>query len=413
LARELGGGRFAQCIAALACLMSPFVLGVSTFFSMNAFEPLVWLSAVLVVARIINTGNSRLWLLFGVIVGFGLLNKISTGMFVIGIVVGLFFTARRGDLWDRWLWFGGAAATLLFLPHVVWQAVNEFPTVEFIRVAGEQKILHMSLTQFLSAQLLYAGPLAAPIWIAGLGFLLVASGGRPYRMIGFAYLIMLVLTIAQQGKAYYLAPAYPMLLAGGGVAVEQVVRRRWLRTAVAGLVVAGGLLTAPIAVPLLPPEMLVRYMDQIGVAAPREERSHEAELPQHFSDRFGWLNMVETVARVYRSLPPEDRARAAIFTRSYGEAGAIDFFGPRFGLPRASSGHNNYWLWGAGDVTGEVVIAVGPSREALSEIFAEVTQADRVVSRYARADETNLPVFVCRKPKRPIAEIWSQVKRFI
>jgi hypothetical protein len=173
------------------------------------------------------------------------------------------------------------------------------------------------------------------------------------------------------------------------------------------------LLTAPVAVPLLPPATLVRYMQRLGVEAPREERSHEAELPQHFADRFGWQAMAETVARVYQSLPPEDRSRAAIFTRNYGEAGAIDFFGPRYGLPRASSGHNNYWLWGPGDATGEVVIAVGLSREALGESFAEVTQADTVVSRYARADETNLPVFVCRKPKRSIAEIWSRAKRFI
>jgi hypothetical protein len=416
LARELGGGRFAQWIAALACLLMPFLLGVSTFHSMNGIEPLIWLGAALIVARLVNRGDPRLWLAFGVVAGVGLLNKLTMGLFALGIVVGLLFTARRGDLWSGWLWLGGAAAALLFLPHVLWQIANDFPTAEFVRAAAERKIALMSPGQFLAAQLLYAGPLAAPIWLAGVGWLLFARGGRPYRLLGVAYVLMLALLIAQQGKAYYLAPAYPILFAGGGVALEKVSARqgwRWLRPVLTLPVAVGGALTMPLVVPLLRPETLVRYTDRLGIQAPREERLQRVELAQHFADRFGWENMVATVARVHRSLPPEDRARAAIFAGNYGEAGAIDFFGPRHGLPKALSGHNSYWLWGPGDANGEVVISVGVARERLTQMFDEVTQVETIVSPYAMAHETNLPVHVSRRPKRPLAEMWRAIKRFI
>ncbi len=416
LARELGGGRFAQFLAALASLTSPFLLGVSTFYSMNAFEPLVWICGALVVARIVNTDNPKLWLLFGAIVGFGIVNKISTGIFVVGIVVGILTTQRRSDVWTPWLWLGGVTALLLFLPHLLWQISYGFPTAEFIRVASEQKIVHMPLASFLSAQIVYAGPAAAPIWIAGLLSLVATSAGKPYRMIGVGYLVMLVLVVAQQGKAYYLAPAYPMLLAAGGVAVERLTRRRQLRALrpmVVAAVLAGGFLTAPMAVPLLTPDTLARYAKWIGVEAPKEERNQPAALPQHFADRFGWQNMVETVARVYRSLTPEEQQRSTIYTRNYGEAGAIDFFGKKLGLPRATSGHNNYWLWGPGDQIGDIVIAIGPTYTELSEVFDELTHAETIVSRYAMAYETDLPIYICRRPKRPLREIWPQTKRFM
>ena len=136
-------------------------------------------------------------------------------------------------------------------------------------------------------------------------------------------------------------------------------------------------------------------------------------MSQHFADRFGWENLVATGARVYRSLPPDDRTRAAILTGNYGEAGAVYFFGPRHGLPRAISGHNNYWLWGPRQATGELVIAVGVSRGQLAPLFDEVVLADWVTSDYAMTFETNLPIYVCRRPKRPLPEVWPTLKRYI
>jgi len=415
LARELGGGRFAQVLAALTFVFMPVALGMATFYSMNALDLLFWLGAVYVLVRVINTGDARFWVAFGVIVGVGMMNKISVGFLVFGVLVGLALTKQRHLLLSAWFWLGGMIAGLLFLPHVIWQLANGFPTLEFMRNASALKIQAMSVGAYLGAQVLYTSPAAVPIWLGGLTYLLFARAAGAYRALGIAYLAILALLVVQHGKAYYLAPAYPMLFAAGGVAYERLSGRhgwRWLQPVLMGLVTVVGLVVLPIAVPILPPELVVRYATAIGIQAPQEERQQRVVLAQHFADRFGWENMVATVARVYQALPPEDRARAAIFGGNYGEAGAIDFFGRRHGLPHAISGHNNYWLWGPGGTTGEVVIVVGAPRAQLDPLFEDVTQAATVQSEYAMAYETTLPVYVCRRLKRPLAEVWQALKRY-
>jgi hypothetical protein len=417
LARELGGGRFAQVLAALAFAFMPIALGMTTFYSMNALDLLVWVAAVLLLARILGGDDARrTWLAFGAVVGLGMLNKISVGFLVFGVLVGLTLTRERRHLLSPWFWLGGGVAALVFLPHVIWQIAHGLPTLEFMRNATALKIQRMSPAQYLGAQVLYTSPAAVPIWLAGLAYLLFARAAAAYKTLGIAYVAILALLVAQHGKAYYLAPAYPMLLAAGGVAFERLGARggwRWCRPALVSVVVVFGLLALPLSVPILSPERLIRYSAALGVQAPREERQAGAAMSQHFADRFGWENLVTTVARVYRSLPPEDRPRAAILTGNYGEAGAVDFFGPRHGLPRAISGHNNYWLWGPGQAIGELVIAVGVPRRLLAQLFDEIVQADTVTSDYAMAFETNLPIYVCRRPKRPLPEAWPTLKRYI
>jgi 4-amino-4-deoxy-L-arabinose transferase-like glycosyltransferase len=416
LARELGGGRFAQLLAALAFVFMPIALGLATFYSMNAFDLLFWVGAVYVLVRIINSGDARLWVAFGAIVGLGIMNKISVGFLVFGLLVGLALTSQRRLLVSAWFSLGGVIAGLLFLPHIIWQIANGFPTIEFMRNASELKIQAMPVGAYLGAQVFYTSPAAVPIWVGGLAYLLFVRSAAAYRALGIAYVAILALLVAQHGKAYYLAPAYPMLFAAGGVAYERLSAGRgwrWVRPALVGLVTVVGLVLLPMAVPILPPESVVRYATAIGIQAPQEERQQRVALPQHFADRFGWENMVATVARVYQALPAEDRARTAIVASNYGEAGAIDFFGRRYGLPHAISPHNNYWLWGPGDITGEVAIVIGAPRQQIEILFEDVTQAATVESEYAVAYETNLPVYVCRHLKRPLAEVWPALKRYI
>jgi len=221
-----------------------------------------------------------------------------------------------------------------------------------------------------------------------------------------------VLLLLQHAKPYYLSPAYPALLAAGAVAAERV-QRRWLRPALALWLVVGGATVGVMAIPALPPATYLRVSRLLGITAPQEERGHTAEMPQVLADRFGWENMTATIARVYHALPPEQRGRAAILAGNYGEAAAVDFFGPGYGLPKAISGHNNYWLWGPHGATGEVVIAVGIPKDALAQYFATVEQADMVVSPYALPMETNLPVYVCRALRIPIEQAWPLLKHFI
>jgi 4-amino-4-deoxy-L-arabinose transferase-like glycosyltransferase len=416
LARAMGGGRVAQWLAALAYLTVGTALAISTFFSMNVFDQLFWIGAALIVVRLIDSGSPRWWVPFGVVIGLGMLNKISIGFFVFALLVGLAVTPQRALLRSRWLLVGGAIAALFFLPHVLWQVGYGFPTLEFIRNAQQYKIVSMSPAQYLGAQIVETNPFTLPIWLAGLGALLFGRRLRPFRCLGVAYLTALAVFLLQSAKPYYLAPAYPMLIAAGACVVEALARRRGLRLlpAVAGVwLVAGGLCVAPLTLPLLSPDDFVRYARLIGMQPPREERSAPAELPQYFADRFGWENMVATVARAFAALPSDERAQAAILTGNYGEAGAVDFFGRAYGLPRAISGHNSYWLWGPGTVSGNVVIAVGIPRTELQQVFESVEQVDMVVSPYAVPYETRLPVFVCRRLRVPLPQAWSRMKHFV
>jgi hypothetical protein len=248
-------------------------------------------------------------------------------------------------------------------------------------------------------------------------FYLFSREGRPYRLLGCIYVILFVLFMFQNARFYFLAPAYPMLFAAGGVAFERFVRRRrwgWLKPACISILAVSGVVVAPLTVvPVLSFETLASITGTVnGNAGIQAEAREAAQIPLNFADRFGWEGMVATVAEVYEELPPEEQAKACILTGNYGEAGAIDFFGPDYGLPKAISGHNNYYLWGPGDCTGEVVISVGVPLERLEAIFGEVEQVDAVTCEYCMPDETNLPIYLYSSPIDPLGESWSQFKHY-
>jgi hypothetical protein len=417
MARELGGGRFAQGLAALGMLVAPAVLAFDSFLSMNAFEPLFWMLCAYLVMRILNDGNPKLWLLVGPAAGVGLLNKHTMLAFGFALVVGLLLTPARVQLRSKWIWLAGLVALVIFLPNLLWEATHQWPQVEVVRNAQRFKNFPIPPLQFLVEQVIFLHPLTFPIWVGGLWFYFFAKAGKRFRCLGWAYLILLVLLLGLRGKTYYLLPAYPMLFAAGAVFLEQAALApewRWLKPGVVTALVLGGLVTLPYGLPVLPVDSFIRYEKMVPIArSVRTERDPLGELPQLYADMFGWENMVATVARVYRDLPPQDRVKCAIFTENYGEAGAIDFFGGTQGLPKAISGHNNYWFWGPGSYTGEIVISVGVPREKLERMFGQIEQVATISSLYAMPVETNLPVYLCREPKAPLAQLWPLTRYYI
>ncbi|MDQ3588794.1 MAG: glycosyltransferase family 39 protein [Actinomycetota bacterium] len=412
MARELGGGRFAQGMAALATLVAPSFLVMGTFLSMDAFDQLWWVLASYFLLLILKREKPRLWLVFGLVAGLGLLTKITMLYFGFAVFVGLLLTPARRHLLTPWPWLGGVVASAFLLPYVFWQLRHGWPTLEFWADYGE-KVDPASPLEFLIEQVVMMQPPTLPLWLAGLYYFFFSGDGRRFRLIGWIYIILLVIFALQNAKFYFLAPAYPVLFAAGAFVVERFVWRRsrgWLKGAYAAILLMSGIVFAPLVVPLLPADTLANITG--GGAGIKQERREEGRLPQHFADRFGWENMVATVAGVYQGLPPQERSRACIFTGNYGEAGAIDFFGSKYGLPGAISGHNSYHVWGPGDCTGEILISVGVPRSDLETAFQDVEQKDTVRCEYCMPDEDNLPVYVCRDPKVSLREVWPQVKHF-
>jgi Dolichyl-phosphate-mannose-protein mannosyltransferase len=420
IARELGAGRFGQFLAGLCVLAAPMYLGSQHTYSMNSIDQLVWSAAILVLIRILEGSARASWPVLGVLLGIGFLNKISVLWLIAGLALGLVLTRRRTLFFTRGPWIAIAIAGAMFAPHVAWQVAHGWPTLEFIRNAAEQKNAPTTALEFLGTQVMAMNPATAPIWIAGIAWCFLAREGRPWRFLAIAFTAVLVSFAASgNSKAHYLAPAYPMMFAAGSVAIERFCAasapRHTLAWALTALVIAFGAISAPFALPLLAPESFVRYMRALGRTPQAEERSGVGELPQHYADMFGWDELAEKVARAYRALPPEDRERCSFFAQNYGEAGALDALGPRHGLPggRALSGHNSYWMWGPRGRTGEVMIVIGGELRDNEQYFESVERVDTIHCEHCMPYERELPIYLCRKIKIPLAEAWPRLKHFI
>jgi len=413
MARELSGGKYAHFLAAFCVLLAPVYLTFDSFFSMNAFEPVFWMTCAAIVLRILNGGNPKLWILCGLIAGLGILNKHSMLFFCSGIAVGLLAASVRKHFRQPWIWLGGGIVFLCFLPNLLWEIHYGWPTLALFHAVMGTKYVTVSPWEYIWQQTLLTHPLATPIWIAGLYFLLRDPLGKKYAVLAWAYFTVLAEMLILHGKIYYLAPAYIMLLAAGSVWIElRLVPRvgAWLRPTVAVPLLIGGLIAAPLAMPILPVEATIRYTRFWDVHSIRVENVPVSELPQIFADMFGWQEQVRAVAGAYKALPDAERAQAVVLAYNYGEASAVDYFGSKLGLPRAISGHNQYGLWGPGATSGHVVVAIGFSERQLLQFYDEVTPAASVSLKYAIPEESHLTIFVCRRPHQSLQESWSQWK---
>jgi hypothetical protein len=339
-------------------------------------------------------------------------------------LLGLLLSSQRKLLWTPWLPAGGAVALLIFLPNLLWNIHHHWPFLELMRnIRASGKDIALPPIEFLGAQALMMGPQTMPFWMGGLAFYFFSRAGAAFKAFGWAWLFTVGFFLFAHGKDYYSAPAYPIVLAGGAVLTESllaarwIAARRWLQAGLQGAVivwlVAILLALLPLVLPVLPIEELARFQARIGFEPPRTERSQiGVPLPQYYADEFGWREMVEQVARVYHALPAEEQARTAIYTDNYGEAGAIDFFGPSYGLPKAISAHQNYFLWGPREYTGEIMILVGSAEiENARPHFASVEAVATVKNPYAMPHETR-PILLARGLKADLHAVWPSLKNW-
>ncbi len=404
MARELGGGRTAQLIAAAAAV--PLALAGGALMQYVSFDYLCWVLAAYFVVRLLRSGDPRWWIAVGAAIGLGMLSKYTMGFFVIGIVTGVLFTDARGYLKCKWLWMGVALSVLIFLPNMLWQVRHDFISFDFLRSIHARDIRIGRTADFLPDQLLLT-LLAGVLAVVGLYWYLFSRSGKKFRMLGWMYLVPLVLFGIARGRAYYLAAAYPMLYAAGSVSGERWVRsmrRPWatIVTAVAWIALtADVLLTGALTLPI----------------APINSRWWHAasNIQGDLREEVGWPELVQTVAQVRDSLSNEDRAHLGILVGNYGEAGAINLYGPQYGLPHAISGVNSFWYRGYGDPPPDVLIVVGLSREFLNDHFASCAVVAHTWNRYGVLNEETQDhpdIYLCRGLRQSWPEFWKHFRHY-
>jgi len=417
-ARELGAQRFGIVLSAVLAATPGVWWVIDHQFAMNAFESLFWGGLAYVVLRIIKTRNTKLWLVFGAIAGVGLLNKYSLVFFASALIAGVLLSRERSILFTPWILAGGAIAFLIFLPNLIWNIQHNWPFLELmhnIRTTGKDVVLPPG--KYLLQQILMLNPVSFPFWFGGLLFYLFSRDVKSYRAFGFAFVITILFFLITHGKDYYSASAYVMLFAAGAVATERLLATRarlqmLLKPACFVWLMLGVLPLLPLVLPVLPIETFLRYQSRLPFEVPKTERSFVGEtLPQYYADEFPWPGMVAAVAHVYHSLTPEEQQRTAIFGSNYGQAAAIDFFGPQYGLPKAISGHQNYFLWGPRHYTGDIVILLGGLESEAREQFDSVTVAATLNNPYAYRYE-NRPILLCRGLKWNLQAEWKRVKKW-
>ena len=415
LARALGGGRAAQILAAVAVGAVPVYSLFASVLTMNSFDPLLWMTCAYLVIRMAQGSSPRLWLAFGAVAGIGLLNKYAIGFFAGALVAGLLLSQRR-LLATVWFWLGGLLAFAIVFPHLLWQAGHGWPTLELLSNAARYQFQPVTPLQFVWGQVQIVHPLTLPLWAGGLWYLLFDPRAARYRFLGIAFALQFGAFLWMQAKTYYLAPIYPVMFAAGSVLFERLVparRRAWATAAVIGVLLAGRAIVAPYVMPVLPLEMLPRYvqwLSSVGLAEVRSERRAMGELPQIFADMLGAEELVAEIARVHDELSPDDRRRATIWTSDYGRAGAVDLFGRGYGLPPAISGHQNYYLWRPSAVSGEIVIVAGIQRSALLPWFDSVEVVGEARCDLCMPDRVVTPILLARGLRVPFDEFWPLVK---
>lgn len=416
IARELRGKSFAIFLACGSVLLGPAFVGETTRYSMNAFEPLFWMGCIYLLLRAINTDRPQLLIGCGVLLGLGIENKHSTMFFIFALLAGLIATKERRLLRTKWFWMAVGITVLLAMPNFVWQVRHGFPTyVDLSNVKRTHKNVELPPLPFLKQQAMRLNPLAAVIWIGGLGFVLFHRDGKKYRVLGITYLAFLLLMMGLKAKDYYLTPIYPMLFAAGGAFWEELTQLRsrlaWLRVAIPLVVFPLGIALLPFNLPVLAPQNIAPYMAKFGFKQSQTEVAHSGPLPQHFSDEFGWPEMVQTVAHVYNSLPPEVRAKTGILAGNYGEAGAIDFFGSQYGLPKAISAHQNYYYWGPRQYTGQSLILLQWSRSGAQHWCNSVDEGPTLNPEWGMSEE-HYTIWICHGFKMPLDQAWDRLKHW-
>jgi hypothetical protein len=418
LAWSLGGRRPAQALAMICVVLASQYLGTDSYLSMNSVESIFWMTCLLALILMVRGGSQRLWLLFGLSAGLGLLNKPSMTFFLVALLTNLLLTPQRRLLTNRWAATGVALLILIALPNLLWQIHNHWPTLEFLR-NGQlgNKTITLAPLGFIIKQVLNMGPLSVLVWGAGLVHLLRL---KDRRWLGLTFVFFFVVMMALHAKDYYLSPIYPILYAAGGIAWElRYARRRavmedsaYAFPIIETVLIVGAIVILPLSIPLMPPAQWLSYTRATRLYRfnGNTETASSGPLPQFYADRFGWQEEVDQVTRIYSALPPDRQRITGILCDNYGETSAINFLGNN--LPVAISRHNSYYLWGWQGYTFDSMILIeGSTPEHLQEFFDSVQIVGRIGTPYSMPFE-HKNIYLVSGRKFEVATEWAERKNY-
>ncbi len=408
-ARRLGGGVWAQALAGLCVLAGGVYLGFGTLLSTDALQPLSWTFCAYALIRVIRDGDERWWLAIGVAAGIALQSKYMIAFWLVALGVGIVATPARRSLARPYVYLGAVIAALIVLPNILWQAAHDWPFLELSRVTHDTKNIAMTPWGFMLAETDTLNYAAAPVWLVGL--VAFASWRRfaDLRLFAIGFVVLIAMMVALHAKPYYPVGAYPILFAGGAVALEAWLRHWSIRTVLTAAIVAIGVIGLPFALPILPIAEFAAYQRALGTTQiARKERGRRAAaiLRRHVR-----LAGADRARRRFLSRAAPGGPRKAVFLgNNYGEAAAVDVLG--HGLPPSISPHNNYFLWGPRGHDGSVVIRLAGSREALLKFYNTVEPFAPFDPEWAMPYEAGRTLWICRGRHPPLDAVWASLRNY-
>jgi hypothetical protein len=418
LTKEIGGNKFAQFLAACSLAAMPVTIAFGTFYSMNAFEPLLAVLLLLLTTRMIKSENYKLWIPAGVIMGLGVMNKHTFGVFIIALLFAIILSGKWKLLFNWWFVIGGLIGFLIFLPNIIWQILNDFPSLEFYRNINTDKNVFTPPLDFIMGQVMYMSPSIAPVWIAGTFYFLFSNRLKDFGFLSVLFAgLFIFMMLSGTSRPDRLAFAYPAAFAGGAIFFENILSKfnlRLLKVPIVIFLFSGLMLSLPILLPYFSYDFSQRYTDWLGINT-ELEKGKKPPLHQILADRIGWEEKVKLVVNAYNSLSEEEKKQTIIAAGNYGQAGAIELFGKPYNLPPVACSHNNYYLWSKDRVNGSILLQLDNERDysGLKNLFDSVEIfPGKYTNKYVSDHENNLVVFICRGPKIPPIEMLERSKNY-
>ena len=416
ITREFGGGKRALVISLSSILLAPIYLAMNAYYSMNSIDIFLWTTAFFLIIRLTKTGINRYWVWLGIVLGLGLLNKMSFLWLGFGIVHTFMILSRGKVFLKKGIWIAAAVSGLFFLPFIIWNLTHDLAHLEFIKNAQAFKYAGITRLDFIKDLMLIMNPVSALVWIPGLYWAFFGKIKKETRTIGLNIItVFLILLINGKSKSEYMSAAMIPLFAAGGLFFENLKSLKLaqsLSVFIVFSILVSGIVLAPLALPVLPVDAFIKHSQNIGISPSNNESKQLASLPQFYADMHGWEEMAKNVSEVYLMVPENERENTVFWGTNYGRAGAVEYYSSTYPLPKAISTHNNFWIWGYGNKEIRHVIFIGGQFGDYENSFETVTASLTHRAAHAMPYENNLTIFLCSGPKTDLADVWLKYKHF-